>query len=226
MESTPSRTHSKKGSKPLFAAASVMLFFLSLSAADSIGFVPYYVDGSESNREVALSNLPELGEELQNDGYTKSVIETGETEQLGVAPERIVIPAIGLDLPVQNPETRDVGALDELLKAGPARYVDSALLNEKGNVLIFGHSSRLPVVRNQMYKAFNDVPELVAGDSITIVGGGKQYFYSVVSLRRADANEEQIDVSRSGNRLTIVTCDTLTSKSTRWIVEAELIGSY
>jgi len=26
--------------------------------------------------------------------------------------------------------------------------------------------------------------------------------------------------------LTLVTCDTLTSKTSRWIVEAELVGSY
>lgn len=216
---------SKGKPKSVFIATSVMLFFLSLSAADSIGFVPYYVDGTASGREnVSLANLPELGEEIVQIGHPMSNFDV--TETISVAPERIVIPAIGLDLPVHNPTTRDVAELDEGLKQGPARYVDSALLGESGNVLIFGHSSHLPVVHNQMYKAFNRVPELSAGDTITVSGGGKQYFYSVVSIRRADANEEQIDISRTGNRLTVVTCDTLTSKSTRWIVEAELIGSY
>lgn len=214
---------SQKASKSVFIATSILMFFFTFSAADSIGFVPYYVDGSASRDNVALSNLPELGEEITQIGHPMSNLEESMT---GVMPSRISIPSINLDLPIQNPETRDIDALDALLKAGPARYVDSALLGEKGNVLIFGHSSHLPVVHNQMYKAFNRVPELVAGDTITVSGGGKEYFYSVVSVRRADANEEQIDISRSGNRLTIVTCDTLTSKSTRWIVEAELIGSY
>lgn len=241
MHSHSIEKNTKKAPKSVFLATSVLLFFLSVSAADSIGFVPYYVDGSTpfdategeplttggtvSNSEnVSLANLPELGEEVTQIGHPMSNFDG--TETTGVAPERISIPAIDLDLPVSNPETRDVEELDAVLKSGPARYVDSAILGESGNVLIFGHSSHLPIVHNQMYKAFNRVPELEAGDTITVTGGGKEYFYSVVSLRRADANNEQIDVSRTGNRLTVVTCDTLTSKSTRWIVEAELIGSY
>ena len=222
MSVTPFTVGANKAPRSVFVATSVMLFFLSLSAADSIGFVPYYIDGSSS--QLALANLPELGEEM-----TISEQETasnGQQNESGTKPTHISIPSINLDLPVQNPDTHDVAALDELLKQGPARYVDSALLGEKGNVLIFAHSSHLPVVRNQMYKAFNEIPELTAGDTITLTGGGKQYFYSVVSIRRADANEEQIDISKTGERLTLVTCDTLTSKSTRWIAEAELIGSY
>lgn len=141
-------------------------------------------------------------------------------------PERIVIPAIGLDLNVQNPSTRDIAALDVFLKNGPVRYVDSAKLGEKGNVLIFAHSSRLPVVRNQMFRAFNRVYELSAGDTITVTGGGKSYVYSVLSVRSGNAGDELIDLSpKQGTRLTLVTCDTLTSKESRWILEAELIGT-
>ena len=230
MHSPITTVNEAKTPKSVFLATSVMLFFLSLSAADSIGFVPYYVDGStpltiggsESNREVALTNLPELGPSTDSG----QVSDSEPLEASEVKPEHISIPSIGLDLPVQNPDTHDVDALDAILKNGPARYTDSALLGEKGNVLIFAHSSHLPVIHNQMYKAFNEIPDLTAGDTITLTGGGKQYFYSVISVRRADANDEQIDISKTGERLTLVTCDTLTSKSTRWIAEAELIGSY
>src|SRR3989344_5881370 len=80
LKKAPYYAEATKGKpKSVFVAASVMLFFLSLSAADSIGFVPYYVDGStpfdsaqdeplttggSSPRELALANLPELGEEI------------------------------------------------------------------------------------------------------------------------------------------------------------------
>ena len=210
----------RKNRPPLsvFFAASTVMFFLSLSAADSVGFVPSYIDGSSSTPNVALSNLPELGEEQGSES---------EVENLDVAfPDRIVIPAIGLDLPVQNPATRDIAALDTLLQEGPARYTDSAKLGEKGNVLIFAHSSHLPVVHNQMYRAFNRVPELSSGDTITISGEGKSYIYTVRSVRRADANsDEVVDLSpKNGTILTLVTCDTLTSKESRWILEAEFVG--
>jgi LPXTG-site transpeptidase (sortase) family protein len=207
-------------SKPpvsVFLAATVVVFFLALSAADSVGFVPYYIDGSEPRPKVSIADLPELGEEE---------ISLPAEEEEGVAPSRIRIPAIDLDLPVLNPSTRDIAALDAVLKDGPARYVDSALLGEKGNVLIFGHSSHLPVVHNQMYKAFNRIPDLEEGDTIEVEGEGKVYTYRVLEVRGVDAEEGIIDLSREGNRLTIVTCDTLTSKSARFVVDAELIGSY
>lgn len=209
-----------KPPKAVFMSAAVVIFFLSLSAADSVGFVPDYVDGTAPVHEVAsetltqetvaLSNLPELGNEE------------------AIEPERILIPAIDLDLDVQNPETRDIAALDELLKNGPARYVDSALLGEQGgNVIVFAHSSNIPVVHNQMYKAFNKIKDLKAGDSITLQAGGKNYLYMVTSVRKADATDTRIDMSKSlGTRLTLVTCDTLTSKDARFVLEASFVGSY
>lgn len=199
---------------------SVMIFVFSLSAADSVGFVPYYVDGTEPTRSrVAIAELPELGREA---------VPAPEPTAAGILPERIRSAAIDLDLPVQDSDTRDIEALYEMLKKGPVRYVDSAKLGEEGNVLIFGHSSQLPVVTNQMYKAFNGVPNLEAGDTITIEGGGKEFVYSVTSVRSVDISDPSavVDLSKKRNRLTLVTCDTLTGKSARFVLEAEFIGSY
>jgi LPXTG-site transpeptidase (sortase) family protein len=202
---------SSKPPVPVFLAATIVIFFLSLSAADSIGFVPCYVDGTECSRSVALRDLPELGEKL--------------VVSEGVLPERISIPAIALDLLVQNTPSRDLEVLTEALKDGPIRYVDSAELGERGNMLVFAHSSNLPIVYNQMYKAFNRIHELEPGDIITVSGGGKQYLYSVTSVRQTDASEEIIDLSPSvGTKLTLSTCDTLTSKTARFVVEADFLG--
>lgn len=203
----------------VFISAFVVIFVMTLSALDSFGFVPYYIDGTEPTRSrVALNDLPELGEEVEP--IVPEVVEEG------IAPHRIRINAINLDLPLSNPSTRDLKELDVVLKDGPARYVDSALLGEKGNVLIFGHSSHLPVVHNQMYKAFNKIPDLEVGDAISIEGGDKVFEYRVTSLTKVDAEEGIIDLAKEGNKLTIVTCDTLTGKSARYVLEAELIGSY
>ena len=213
------------GSRPpiaVFISATIVIFFLSLSAADSIGFVPNYIDGTVAD-QIALRNLPELGEET---------IPTTETpEQVVVKielPTRIKIAVIGLDLPVSNPSTRNTEALDILLQKGPARYVDSAKLGEKGNMIIFGHSSHLPIVRNQMYKAFNRIPELEAGDPISVTGvDGTEYHYVVKSIRKANADDTTIDMSKDlGTRLTIVTCDTLASKNARFVLEADFVGTY
>lgn len=226
----------KQAPKSVFISTAILLFFASLSAADSIGFVPYYVDGTAprgrveaGENQVSLADLPQLGEALlaavRPEEETLPTMTPAEVEiPVAIKPDRIRAGAIGLDLNVQNPETRDIAALDEILKDGPARYVDSALLGQNGNILIFAHSSRLPVIHNQMYKAFNRVAELKPGETITVSGEGKEYLYSVTSVRRANAEEELISLAPEGKKLTLVTCDTLTSKSSRFIVEAELVG--
>jgi LPXTG-site transpeptidase (sortase) family protein len=144
-----------------------------------------------------------------------------------VLPSHLQIPAIDLDLSVQNPTTKDLGALDALLADGPARYVDSATLGEAGTMIIFAHSSHLPIVHNKMYQAFNKVPDLKAGDSITLTGeDGVRYLYSVSRVYKADAESTSIDMSPSlGTRLVLVTCDTLTGKSARFVLEAQLVGT-
>ena len=214
----------KRAPAPVFLATTIVIFFLSLSAADSVGFVPCYVDGSEclpgqgEDGEVALSNLPQLGSE---------VIPTVEAPEATALPKRIVIAKIDLDLPVQNIESRDIDVLYENLKSGPIRYVDSARLGQVGNVLIFGHSSRLPVVKNQMYKAFNRISELKQGDIITVSGEGREYLYSVVSVERKDINNPTsvINLGSEGKRLTLVTCDTLTGETARFVLTADFVAA-
>ena len=210
----------KKTPFSVFLASTIVIFFCALSAADSVGFVPYYIDGTEPATEgVSLASLPVLGDAAAGPVPTVTVASTA------VLPTRVIIPAIGLDLPIQNIDSRDVTVLNEALHQGPVRYVDSALLNQPGNMLVFAHSSHLPVVHNQMYKAFNRLPELVTGDSVTVEGGGKSYLYRVTSVRKTDATDTVIDLSATqGTKLTLSTCDTLTSKTSRFVVEADFVG--
>jgi len=227
----------------VFLAASVVIFFASLSAATTVGFVPYYIDGTEPPSRahvseapapdtVALADLPQLGlEEIvrlaQGLTLAADALPEGAIALSSVEPTRIIISAIGMDLSVQNPETRDIATLDTLLQNGPARYVDSAKLGARGNVLIFAHSSNLPIVHNQMYKAFNRVPELTEGAVITLKGeDGESYLYRVRTVYKANAEDTLIDLSSTqGGMLTLVTCDTLTSKSARFVLEADYIGT-
>src|SRR5580704_17155392 len=130
----------KKPPFGVFLAATIVVFFCSLSAADSVGFVPYYIDGTDPNggaqSEVPLSALPQLG----ITDATSSPTSNGP----GVEPVELIIPAVNIDLPVQNPTTTDVDTLDNLLKNGPAHYIDSAELGQSGTMIIFAHSSHLP----------------------------------------------------------------------------------
>jgi LPXTG-site transpeptidase (sortase) family protein len=209
----------------VYLATFVVVFFSALSAADSIDFVPNYIDGSTS---LTTSGTAPIAETTPADSVRLADLpQLGQTQKVqGVLPTHIKIPAIGLDLSVQNPSTLDVNALDALLQKGPARYADSAELGVAGTMIIFAHSSHLPIVHNKMFRAFNKIPELKAGDSIALDGGGKEYVYSVVSVTKADAMDTNIDISPSeGTRLVLVTCDTLTGKSARYVLTASFVGA-
>ncbi|MBL4644738.1 MAG: sortase [Candidatus Pacebacteria bacterium] len=163
--------------------------------------------------------------------YTDALEEARKAEILAANaipafPDRLIIPSLGKDLPTSNPQTRDIALLDEELKSSVVRYPDSATLGEEGrNVLIFGHSSNLPFVRNKMYKAFTGIQKLQNGELIQAISGTDTYNYRVSRVYRADAHDDRIALSTSGaNRLTLLTCDTFGKKSDRWIVEADFVG--
>ena len=91
-------------------------------------------------------------------------------------------------------------------------------------MLLFGHSSRLPVVRNQLYKAFNNIETLKDGDVIYVQSGSETYTYRVTNVYQASATDDKIALAVDGHRLTLLTCDSFGSKNDRWVVEAEFTG--
>ena len=146
----------------------------------------------------------------------------------GVAedPVKLEIPAIGLSTVIANPATTNLETLDQLLLSGAVRYPTSAQLNEDGNVVIFGHSSYLPIVRNQAYKTFDGIQKLHAGDTITVYSSDMAYTYAVRSVVQENATEAAIPLSVSGRVLTLSTCDVFGEKSDRFIVTADFVSSH
>lgn len=141
-------------------------------------------------------------------------------------PIHIEIPEIGLEATIKNPTSTNVAVLDEALLTGAVRYPTSAKLGEEGNVILFGHSSYLPVVNNKAFKAFNGVEDLNRGDEILVSGSDRTFVYAVTSVREANISEDAIPLTASGNILTIVTCDSFGQKTDRFIVTATLVESY
>jgi LPXTG-site transpeptidase (sortase) family protein len=141
-------------------------------------------------------------------------------------PVRVVAKSIGLDVAVLNPNTTDVKALDEELLKGSVRYPDSALLGTEGTVLLFGHSSYLPIVRNQNFKAFNGIQKLKVGETVSVYSDGSEYRYAVTGVRLANAKEDVVELPATGQHLVMVTCDSFGTKSDRYVLTADLLGVY
>ena len=161
-------------------------------------------------------------------GLQEQVVRTSSA-QIAEEPVRIVAPAIGMDNTVLNPASTDIEVLDAALLKGAVRSPASALLGAEGTVLIFGHSSYLPIVRNQNYKVFNNIKKLKAGDTVSVWSATAEYRYTVMSVTTDTADADQIlwvPLPAEGTHLMLVTCDSFGKKSNRFIVTADFQGAY
>ena len=142
-------------------------------------------------------------------------------------PEKIEIPAIKLSVAIANPTTTSVKVLDSLLLKGAVRYPTSAFLGDTGNVVLFGHSSYLPVVSNPAFKAFNGIQKLVAGDTITVYSADKAYTYHVRTVEKESATSDSgISLAVKSSVLTLVTCNSFAAKDDRFVVTADFVESH
>ncbi len=163
------------------------------------------------------------GSQTQPNQYTSP---TPTPTSSGQLPTRILVKKIGLDVTVANPNSTDVDVLDRYLLKGSVRYPTSGLLGQNGTVLLFGHSSYLPIVHNQAYKAFDGIQNLKPGDIISVYSGSEEYQFKVTEVKVADANNDIIELPQDAQHLTLVTCDSFASKSNRYVVTADFAGSY
>ncbi|MFA5942077.1 MAG: sortase [Candidatus Paceibacterota bacterium] len=142
-------------------------------------------------------------------------------------PIKVSIPAINLSATIANPTAADAATLDKELLRGAVRYPTSARLGEEGNVVLFGHSSYLPIVGNQSYKTFNGIQKLKTGDIITVSSLSIEYTYRVKSVTKESANgNSAIPLSVAGKTLTLVTCNSFAKKTDRFVVVADFVESH
>ncbi len=144
----------------------------------------------------------------------------------GLAPTRVVIPKVGVDTPISNPSSTNIEVLDSELLKGAVHYPGTAYLGEEGSVLLFGHQSYLPVIHNQAFKAFNDLQKLQTGDTISVYGGRTEYRYAVRSVTLVTVDFGSIPLDTKGETLTLVTCNSLGEKEQRYIIKADLLGTF
>lgn len=184
------------------------VLFIMFSFFSAVGFVPELVEGS-----LVLDKTTEIAE--------ASAVTTESNDPLHIS-----IPSVGIDVNVLNPQSRDIGVLDEALNKGAVHYPKTGSLVENANIFIFGHSSFLPNVINKNYQAFNNLNKVELGDEIFVDSNDTRYVYRVTFVELAKAEEIQIDLSRGTRKLTLSTCNSFGTELERYIVEALFVGSY
>lgn len=145
---------------------------------------------------------------------------TDQNKEKAILPNHIRIPKINVDTPVSNPVSDSVEVLDKYLTSGSVHYPGSGSLSG-GNMFLFAHSTGIKIVRNQAYKAFNDLKYLVEGDVINVSGeDGKIYVYKVSSVKMATDKDVLVRFDKTEKMLTLSTCNSFGQKSERYVVEA------
>lgn len=150
---------------------------------------------------------------------------TPEVARVEVAryPERIIIEKLDIDVEVLNPAGASITELDAALLEGAVRHPESADFKNKGTMFLFGHSSYLPTVHNQNFKAFNGIQKLVWGDVVIVRSSDTEYRYRVERVYKAAASDTEVELDHSESRLMLVTCNSFGSKDDRFVLEASLI---
>jgi sortase A len=125
------------------------------------------------------------------------------------SPDRLIIPAIGVDVPVHE------GVDWETLKEGAGHLVGSADPGERGNCFIAGH--------NDIYgEPFRDLEELKVGDEIIVYADARSYRYIVRASRIVEPDDVSVMETTSTPVLTLLTCYPYMIDSHRLVVIAEL----
>lgn len=171
---------------------------------------------SQSAREITSESSPTSAPENDSTAF-------GATE--AVLPTEIVIDALDRTVPVQNPESSSIAALDAALLQGAVRHPESATFEEPGNMFILAHSSYLPNVVNRNFQAFNGLQNLSWGDTIRVRSATQEYVYRVERVYEARASEVIVPVSLGEAKLTLATCNTFGAREDRFIVEAVFVGA-
>jgi LPXTG-site transpeptidase (sortase) family protein len=142
--------------------------------------------------------------------------------QKDTIPVRVEVPSVGIDTIVLTPSSTDVEVLDTALLNGSVHYPQSAFAGELGNMLIFGHSSYLPVVHNKAFQAFNELSKVKVGSLVSIYSETHVFEYEVKQVKLARAEDTTIYFTAEVPTLTLATCNTFGAKEDRWIVTATL----
>lgn len=193
-----------------FLALCVLLFSVNVSTLASFDLLPERIPLKQS---ASTAVLPEV------------VLSASVVASAPEVPVRLAIPTLRLDATIANPSSIDIQVLDAELLKGAVRYPTSARLGENGNVVVFGHSSYLPVVHNPAYKLFDGIQDLKAGETILVYSADTVYTYAVIGVEKTKAENGAISLQVSGRLLTLATCDSFGSKSDRFVVTAELVKS-
>ncbi|MBI4087982.1 sortase, partial [Candidatus Kaiserbacteria bacterium] len=215
-----------KQRRALFAIFWLFFFFLIASATYAAGFAPRGVESFVRSLAASVQEENPQGPAAESRVTSDTPAPSLPVFESYRDDEKLVIPAIGINSKIVFPESAETNAMNKALESGAVRFPSSTRPGEKGNILLFGHSTGLKNIRNKNFAIFNDIKLLKPGDAIMIHAAGREYIYIVSSVSVKNADDAKIELETTKRKLTLSTCKIFGNVEERYIVEANFLGSY
>lgn len=184
-----------------FAVLSAVFLFLNVNYF--LGFADYYISRSGSD-----------------------INEDTPSTQAKYAPNRLVIPSLGIEAPIFYVDENSEEIFQAALSDGVVHYPGTAKPGEYGNVYIFGHSSDYAWTKGSYKNIFASLPNIREQAVILVTDGtGTAYKYQVT--QKFVASPRDTYLLEQGNSeekiLTLQTSYPLGTAFKRFIVLAKII---
>ncbi len=185
------------------------------------------LDGpSDSLTPAARDLVVALAADARKDGDLLSYLPT-----VGPPENRIVIPKLGLNVPLVNPSyeallrqdwTQVETDIQDALQTGVVHYPGTARPGQAGNFFVTGHSSYYPWAPGNFKTVFARLHELSVGDEYWVYFGGDKHRYVVRSKQEVLPTDVSVLDQPGDSRIsTLMTCTPIGTTLRRLIVRAE-----
>jgi sortase A len=136
---------------------------------------------------------------------------TGERSEYEDGAMTLVLPKLGLELPVSD------GTARADLKVGPGLFEHSNMPGEGNrNVSIAGHRSR---------KFFYDLDKVGEGDTLSLIYGGYRFNYIYLDTKVILPTDWSVIMNQGFSSCTLITCTPVGVANRRMVARFELVGA-
>jgi LPXTG-site transpeptidase (sortase) family protein len=181
--------------------------------------------GHDTGQEIAEHLIAQAQPNPLNEDQAIAVVPT-----VGPPEDRLVIPRLGLNVPIVTPRLDALLAQDwtileqdiqTALEDGVVHYPGTAEPGQAGNFFVTGHSSYYAWAEGDYKSVFARLSELQPGDEYWVYYGGDEHRYRVVeSLEVKPTEVHVLDQPTDQRQSTLMTCSPVGTTLRRRIVRA------
>lgn len=210
----PISTASKRRRREFLAGLLTLLILWEIAFVSS-NFPAYWHRLQPIKPVVAETPIAELAPVSAEDTVVSEPIKT-------LYAPTIVSEVISLRAPIIFSVSEEA-VLDQLLE-GVVGLAGTALPNERGNVVLLGHSSNLAWRAGDYKTIFSLLDHLENGDSITIYYQYEHYEYQVTEKKIVKPTDLSVLEKTNTPTLTLITCYPIGTANSRLVIRAKLIS--